>query len=257
MDWVYLLEAKPADLAGVTTTLRYSQSEVPHPLYNGFHWPARIKTIFNQQIDAFVSRSSGTSTDEQLFGASMPSLGNIEILVGEGDQDVLMSKTWDGRDLTIYRGRPTDPWSAFTLIARLTAADVSWNEDVFTIYVRDFSEVLNVPMQDTLYLGTGTYEGGADLTGVVKPLLFGRCEIVEPIVVDRPNQVYQVHDGPITAASWGRQHSWSTTAERVSIFMAIFPLSVSPPSMPGHRSRGNTSRIKVGASFAWAHRQPG
>lgn len=49
----------------------------------------------------------------------------------------------------------------------------------------------------SVYLGTGGYEGGVDLRGMLKPILFGYCLKINPICLDPVLKLYQVNDGPI------------------------------------------------------------
>jgi len=65
------------------------------------------------------------------------------------------------------------------------------------VRLRDWQHKLDKPIQATLYAGTGGDEGGSDLEGRRKPLLFGRARNVTPVMVDSGNGRYQVHDGPI------------------------------------------------------------
>lgn len=49
----------------------------------------------------------------------------------------------------------------------------------------------------SIYLGTGGYEGGIELAGKLKPLLYGYCNRIKPICLDHDLALYQVNDGPI------------------------------------------------------------
>jgi hypothetical protein len=64
------------------------------------------------------------------------------------------------------------------------------------IPLRDASYWLEKPIQSTYYLGTGTYEGTANLTGSPKPKTRGTVFNVTPVLIDPANLIYQYTDGP-------------------------------------------------------------
>lgn len=63
------------------------------------------------------------------------------------------------------------------------------------------------------YAGTGGAEGGADLTGRLKPWVFGRAKNVEPVLIDATNNVWQV-------SGYGAVNDIPTVYERGSAFGA-------------------------------------
>jgi hypothetical protein len=108
---------------------------------------------------------------------------------------------WQGAKVTFYAGEETTSWP--------------W-PDVFTGVVSSFSatgskldlqaEVDSSPFDaDVLidtYEGTTGLEGGADLKGVLKPLVIGSARFVEPVLIDTVDSVFQISAyGPIRGVS--------------------------------------------------------
>lgn len=58
-----------------------------------------------------------------------------------------------------------------------------------------------------------TYEGGPELSGKRKPLLFGRRRAIEPILVDSLLKIYQVHDGAMNALLYAKDRGVAYTSE--------------------------------------------
>lgn len=138
------------------------------------------------------------------------SFGLVEIANPDGALNDLLTASWPGRMLeikvggTLYRGRAGERTLAladFGTVFRGTVASVTWDDERIYLALRDRSELLDRPIQETLYAGTGGGEGGDDLKGRPKPLGFGVCLNVEPPMEDAANLVMRLHDGPINAVT--------------------------------------------------------
>lgn len=188
---VWLLEADPYDpVAPGVVTRRFSGGS-DDPYFNGVFWQDRLKVALNYELD--LMRGS------RLGGGTVPSFGEITIFIGDGDNDELTGFLWEGREIRLWLGADDMDFADFGLRFKGTAAGVKWNTDFLTIALRDFSHKLDIPLQENKYAGTGLMEGGADLTGVVKPRAFGKNEVVAPDLLDATNDVYHLNDGSIQA----------------------------------------------------------
>lgn len=58
-----------------------------------------------------------------------------------------------------------------------------------------------------------SYEGGPELSGKRKPLLFGRRRAIDPILVDSLLSIYQVHDGTMNALLYAKDGGVAYTSE--------------------------------------------
>jgi hypothetical protein len=178
-------------------TLRASdlgyRTETPVTVY-----PPRLQSGI--QIDARVPLSP------QQIGI-VYGYGTISLINEDRQYDALVG-AWniDGRTVTIKygvkswddtRGLFDDPISD-DLVTLFTGVSAGWllSEFTFDIQVRDASYWMDRQLQRTLYAGTGTYEGDAELTGTPKPKTRGRVYNIPLTLIDRANRIYQYNDGP-------------------------------------------------------------
>jgi hypothetical protein len=111
-------------------------------------------------------------------------------------------KSWD-----YTRGIFLDP-SYLALAPVFVGVATPWflSDAALEIPLRDPSYWIERPLQTTLYLGTGTYEGPAALTGTPKPKARGGtsgnpiCNVT-PVLIDPTNRIYQYTDGPGTVVN--------------------------------------------------------
>lgn len=125
--------------------------------------------------------------------------GILEINNTDASYDYLIGDyAIDGRNVKVKAGRLGDLYSTdFVTVFNGTASDWTISEDAVHIVLRDYSYRLNVPAQTNLYLGTGSSNGGSDLTNKRKPRGFGFLLNVTPPAVDASLLTYQLNDGRI------------------------------------------------------------
>lgn len=111
--------------------------------------------------------------------------GTIQIARGDGRFDnIIETGSPDGRPLRLLTGNKLysssreinlDPALSSFTETFVGYADGLWRSDVgvISIDVRDASYRVERPIQTSIYGGTGTYEGTAELKGVTKPMLRG------------------------------------------------------------------------------------
>lgn len=127
-------------------------------------------------------------------------VGAIEFANGDGYLDsVVNTFAVDGRNVTILSGDRGDARSAFTTMFSGSAIRYDTGDDLVRLIVRDNGYLLDVPIQPTLYGGTGGADGTSGLAGRPKPLAYGRVRNVTPALIDPTNLVYQIHDGATQA----------------------------------------------------------
>lgn len=218
--WQQLLANPDADRVHVAVLKPYDPvgDQVVERKYADARWEgdpgdpaAPIRLLEGLDIDgALFSGFAGLS------GSAVPTVGGIRVRGNEDqaagglDTDELADFTWDGREIEIWMGAPTFPWSEFQPVFVGRALDATWDLDTFTVIARDPEVALKEPIQTNLYLGTGGAspptgpyppEGGADLEGKPKPLCYGGSLTywpnITPVRVDATNHIYQIHDGSI------------------------------------------------------------
>lgn len=127
--------------------------------------------------------------------------GAIELANGDGGlSDAVDQFAISGRRVRALRGARSSPFQArytdFTAV--MDGVCSGWNEDdlIVRVEIRDALAGLDLPMQGSLYAGTGGAEGPADFANKPKPAAFGYCLNITPDLVDSAFRVYRWHDGP-------------------------------------------------------------
>lgn len=142
------------------------------------------------QFDVSVLNADG-------FNSGAGSFGAIRLANGDGALESLTDYFWVGRRVNIYVGSPDFTRDQFVSMFNGLCAGIEYNEDEIIINIQSRERILETEFAPTLYLGTGGLEGGADLQGSIKPIVYGECYRVSPVLVDPVNLVYQVHDGSV------------------------------------------------------------
>lgn len=156
-----------------------------------------------------------------LGGAAGRSIGEIVLANGDGGLDGLLDEAVDGRRVRLLYGEVVGPGTIvqelgpsgpvavtadrprvapyWTFEPVLEAAGDGWECDLreIRLALQDTSAVLRSPVQSRVYRGTGGAEGPADLADRPRPICYGRCAQVAPVLIDPSSLIYQVHDGPI------------------------------------------------------------
>lgn len=124
--------------------------------------------------------------------------GFLELINTDGALDnALQNYAIDGREISVFYGPYMEPFDQFQIIAQLLGVRWEGGRERLRAVVRDRSYTLDKPVQETFYLGTGGAEGGAELEGKPKPLVYGEVLNISITLIDATNLVYQVHDGAI------------------------------------------------------------
>lgn len=127
------------------------------------------------------------------LGIGAVSFGAIEIRNGDGSLDYLAGLNWKGRRIVIKTARKGWEYDLFTPVFDGLINGIELADQVVTITFRDIGLRLDLEIESPNYAGTGGIEGNANLDGKMKPLLYGECFNIEPVLVDPVNLVYQVH----------------------------------------------------------------
>jgi hypothetical protein len=108
---------------------------------------------------------------------------------------------------------------------------LSWTRDSITIRVTDDRVRLNAPVQQHIFTGGGGLDGTADLAGVTRPLAYGTCFNISPVLIDPFRLIYQWHDGEARAvdAAYDKgvvltEHSRVETYEALAAMQPVDPV---------------------------------
>ena len=148
------------------------------------------------------------------FNQLSTSWGDVEIMNVEADYDYLIADNYamDGRDVAMRVGAPTSVYNRFYPMARLSASTYEVTENALIVSLRDKGYLLEVPIQENVYQGTGGVEGNEDLAGKRKPLCFGQIENVRPALLIPGEGLFQVHDGAVNAITGVYDRGYPLTA---------------------------------------------
>lgn len=143
--------------------------------------------------DVLVSIPTFSASLSELFtGRSIPSWGDLVIKNENGLRDAWLNDAWDGWALNLFLGDVSWPRSDFRQILAGTSADIySPERGQLALKIRDKSWALNKQVQSTLVGGATANKNRP------KPLSFGQCFNVEPVLDDAATHRYLVHDGQI------------------------------------------------------------
>lgn len=200
---ILLVDLEPYDVnAASTTTLRVASTDYATEPTDT---PASALYFGVVQDDVFFDRAMFTGNN--VGGISLPDVGFVSIMnpnqpdIGAEfdtwlDPDVY---TWQGRDITISILEKGAAYSTRTTLFTGVIKELQYEENVIRVSFRSKSYLLDEPIQANRYAGSGGDEGGADLKGKPKPLLFGRVSNMQPVIVDTSTLRYQLHDGAAQA----------------------------------------------------------
>lgn len=129
---------------------------------------------------------------EQFSGNLAGSWGDITILNENGVRDGWLSDGWDGRAVKMWLGDPAWSRDDFRMIFSGVATDiVSPARDKVSLRLQDKTGATRVAIQKALVGGTTANKNQ------VKPLCFGECFNVTPVLITAATHEYQVHDGAV------------------------------------------------------------
>lgn len=74
-------------------------------------------------------------------------------------------------------------------------------DNAVRIPIRDISYWLDRPIQTSVYVGGGAYDGTTELAGVTLPKLRGKAYNITPVLIDPTNQIYQYNDAAGTVVA--------------------------------------------------------
>jgi hypothetical protein len=154
------------------------------------------------QVDRGITLPPGEATTTGAWG-------QLTLANDSGFYDgIALSANGDRRQVRIMRGQKTfdatrglflDP-SYDIMEPVFFGLGMPWFLDELTLNIplSDAQYWLSLPVLTSTYLGTGGYDGDANLIGQTKPRTRGTAFNVTPKLIDTVNQIYQYTDGPGT-----------------------------------------------------------
>lgn len=159
-------------------------------------------------------RASYTAFDgERPTGQGSTSFGEIAIQNHDAALDGYADYRWEGRPVVLKAGAEGFALSEFETVLKAVARSVRVDERQIVVEIEDRRGLLDRPIQNRLYKGTGGAEGDSDLEGRVVPLCYGIARQVRPVALVRSALVYQVHDGQIESVEAVRDQGIALTLD--------------------------------------------
>lgn len=135
-------------------------------------------------------------------GQASVGFGVLELANTDGFyDDIVNDGATDGRRIVIKIGADEYRYDQFGVIFDGTSSGMEGTENSVRVRLRDLNYLLARPLQNNVYGGTGGLDGNLDIKGNVKPLCFGRCLNIAPVLVNPTGLVYQFNDGPSQAVN--------------------------------------------------------
>ncbi|MCW5695769.1 MAG: hypothetical protein KIS96_03430 [Bauldia sp.] len=154
-------------------------------------------THFAARLSRISFRRSMRGGDR--FGGVAQGDGMLILDNADGNYDERLFQAVAGTGIVVKAGSPDIPFRYWRTIIVGTARDQEFSEKTYSLTMRDDSFRLQLPLRDTLYLGTGGKEGGDALVNKSKPVLLGYRLNIAPPQVDGALLTYQIHDGELDA----------------------------------------------------------
>lgn len=187
-DYQWLVELFPVDGAGTehaqylaTRDVIFSASDptAPNREYDG-----RVLTALSVTRELY--------SDGQIGGASVPSMGTVEIAVDSAwivaNMATWRGYGWDGAAIIIRRGPLGSELLSehTTIFSGMCSGENSFGATV-SIGIGDLQLALAKDVQTTTYSGAGGFNGEADLKNSIVPAVFGKVYRAKPVWVDQAN----------------------------------------------------------------------
>lgn len=163
------------------------------------------QVLLSNEDGALDELDDGVAVIGRNIRVSVAALDSDGEVIGESVPDVLATAagtvlvTDKGKRLSIGTSSTTAVLPAFGEIFSGVVEATEWSRNRVQLTIKDYRLRLAQPIQTEVYTGLGGSGGHEGLAGVTKPLTFGRCRNVRPVLVDPVRQIYQFHDGEARA----------------------------------------------------------
>lgn len=124
--------------------------------------------------------------------------GYVEIANDDGAFDYLpAAMTADGLDISIYHGPRRGYFDDFSLRIRAQGRSFDGTDTRVRLQLRNDDSVVAKPIASSYYTGEGLLDGDLDIAGLPIPSVFGVCNNVSLVRLNKANEVWQIAQGPL------------------------------------------------------------
>lgn len=196
--------------------LGYSSESIPRTqrdtvsfLFSTRPWtgsPSDTLRANQRAIPRLISPGRITRTapiDSTVTKRGQRTIGDASIANPDGALDyILTGYTLTGGFIKCWLAEPQDTSDEWALLYEATIDDVEANQKDIRISITTIADQLKRSLQTRRYAGSGGYAGDATVAGRLRPTCWGECGVVDPVLMNTADRVYQVHDGQIQAVDY-------------------------------------------------------
>jgi hypothetical protein len=228
LSWLKTSTARRVVLVEVENVL-YSNGNLLGNFYfsNKPYGTTNLDVPINTNYTAAITGGVTFSETLELTGSASIGYGDIQLDNTNGIRDELLTYVWANKPIKVYIGDASWPKLNFYQIFNGYVNDIeSRDRNTLNLILVDRLQQLNVAVTDVLMGGTGASKDQ------LKPLCFGECFNITPVVSDSSTLTYQVHNGPIEdvieVRDSGLQVNIDQTTLQQDLNAGIFKLKASP-----------------------------
>lgn len=173
----------------------------------------RLSCVYNASADTMVIYDDGAAGESaSTFGSG--SFSNAQNLTAGESGSGTLDLTGDLTDLRLWSVARSQSEILTDMHRTLSQSETGlagyWPADEGTgTTLTDNIGAVDGTISGAAWIGTG--EGGVELAGKPKPLVYGRVYGIEPVLIDPKNLVYQLHDGILSVVNTVRDGGVSLT----------------------------------------------
>lgn len=173
---------------------------------------ARPNTLYESRLLDPASISKRIPIAPEVGRRAQTQFGDIRAAGADGElDDTTTSRTIDGRTIKLFVGPRNGGFVDFSQILEAIGDDITADPVTTFFGVKNISTLLDVPLQSSIYEGTGGINGDSGLQGRARPLLFGECFNVTPVLMNVDRLIYDVHNGQVNAIDAVKDRGQSLT----------------------------------------------
>lgn len=204
---ILLIRMQPYDVNATATTSVYIGSE---PYISGpSDSPANESFLPVLERGSELSYTREAFSGDMLRGRSIPDRGALTIINTQQPGRTALFDSWLDADQYTWDGRQIDAWllvkgdsfSSKTQVLSAIIDDIDYDKNRITFALRSRAYLLDAPIANNRYAGTGGAEGGADVKGKPKTRAFGQLFNAPAVLINSSSLIYQLNDGEIESVS--------------------------------------------------------
>lgn len=186
---VYVIEVSPAiDDEGTVETFLFSSEG-----WATLSTDTPPNTLVQARLDQPGNFRRELFSGNKTTGSVRPSFGECTLINTDGTLDSFAKHGFDGRAFKISYGLSGGAYpSEFTTLLTATLRGATFDMQRVNLIIRDRMELLDRPISQSVFAGTGDEEGTTELTGKRKPLVFGDVRNVRPMLLNQTALLYSM-----------------------------------------------------------------